>query len=152
MECTEFIRAHKKKYINYCEILISSTGEIEYAVPSHIEKLIKVSGKSRDEINIIMPINASPMEWLSEYTNYCACWYNYCVLPFKYTNKQIYILKRLQNQKIISNCIMCKISVEMTHCNLLDKYNTTGDKKYLDKIISLKKNNMIISGGKVCVV
>lgn len=36
--CDFDIKQHKKKYVNYLEVLIEKDGRIVYAVPSHQEK------------------------------------------------------------------------------------------------------------------
>lgn len=42
LHCPFDIEQHKKTYINYLEVVIFPDGHIEYAVPSHQEKLIDV--------------------------------------------------------------------------------------------------------------
>ena len=59
MTCQEFIAQHKHK--NYCEIVISPTGDIEYATPSHLYKIIAISGKSKEELKRIIPMRAAPL-------------------------------------------------------------------------------------------
>lgn len=39
------IETHKKTFINYCEVVILEDGTIEYAVPSHEQKLLEVVAK-----------------------------------------------------------------------------------------------------------
>ncbi len=48
------IDMHAKTYINYLEVIIRADGTIEYAVPSHQEKLLEIIAEqrnlSRDEV------------------------------------------------------------------------------------------------------
>lgn len=39
------IQSHKKTYINYLEVLILEDGAVEYAVPSHQEKVLEIACK-----------------------------------------------------------------------------------------------------------
>ena len=41
------IQKHKDTYINYLEVVILQTGRIEYAVPSHQEKMIRIGMNKR---------------------------------------------------------------------------------------------------------
>ena len=52
MTLDEFIAQHKHK--NYCEIVISPDGDIEYAIPSHLYKLITLSKESKDKLDKMM--------------------------------------------------------------------------------------------------
>ena len=36
------IKVHKQTFINYLEVVISPEGIVEYAVPSHVEKLLQI--------------------------------------------------------------------------------------------------------------
>ena len=53
------IQKHKETYINYLEVVIFPDGHIEYAVPSHQEKLIAICmkelGVSRYELERMCP-------------------------------------------------------------------------------------------------
>lgn len=104
MKIDDFIYCHKnvKSYINYCEAIISKDAEIEYSVPSHIEKLIELSKRDRFDIEKEMPIDSVPIEWLCNYTGCCAIYYNFCIIPKNYTKEQINVLKSLKNNGIIS--------------------------------------------------
>lgn len=59
LHCPFDIEQHKKTYINYLEVVIFPDGHIEYAVPSHQEKLIAICmkelGVSRYELERMCP-------------------------------------------------------------------------------------------------
>lgn len=74
------LEKHKKKYIDYLEIVILEDGTIEYAVPSHQMKLLSIAekklGKSVQEIGDMCPneFYARFNEWLCELTNTVSVW------------------------------------------------------------------------------
>ena len=136
MTLNEFIAQHKHK--NYCEIVISPDGDIEYAIPSHLYKLITLSKESKDKLNKMMPNSAAPLNWLCEHTKYAVCWYNYFILPKDYTNIQVSIIKTLSNTGIMSNDINGIITMEKSLCESLEKFEETGDEKYLNHDFSPK--------------
>lgn len=53
------VETHKKTFINYLEVIILPDGTIEYAVPSHQEKVIAVAckqkGITRQQLNDLCP-------------------------------------------------------------------------------------------------
>jgi len=78
---------HAKKYPFYTEVIIKEDGSIEYAIPSHQEKLIEILQNqrnwSREEVN-----NACPPEyycdfiqWLLNETKCASVWYEFCIAP-----------------------------------------------------------------------
>ena len=136
MKLSHFIAQHKHK--NYCEIVISPFGDIEYAIPGHVYKLIDIAKESQDELNKIMPNCAAPLNWLCEHTKYAVCWYNYFLLPKDYTNIQVSIIKTLSNTGIMSNDINGIITMEKSLCESLEKFEETGDEKYLNHDFSPK--------------
>lgn len=136
MTLNEFIAQHKHK--NYCEIVISPDGDMEYAIPSHLYKLITLSKESKDKLDKMMPNRAAPLNWLCEHTKYAVCWYNYFILPKDYTNIQVSIIKTLSNTGIMSNDINGIITMEKSLCESLEKFEETGDEKYLNHDFSPK--------------
>lgn len=96
-----FIKEHH--HINYCECIIHKDGLIEYAVPSHVEMLIKITGEDRDVIYYKMPIDASPIIWLIEYTGCIAIYTNAYLKPKISTKEQEFTLQKLINSKLTSN-------------------------------------------------
>lgn len=73
------IEKHKETYINYLEVIILPDGTIEYAVPSHQEKLIKIAMDklklTREELFELCPDGYYiPMEWLTKITGCVSVW------------------------------------------------------------------------------
>lgn len=63
MQTSEFnLTEHLKRYVNYTEVIIFPDGHIEYAIPSHQEKLISIlcniDHKSRQQV-----IDETPTEY-----------------------------------------------------------------------------------------
>ena len=142
MTATEFIAQHVDKC--YCEIVISSTGDIEYAIPSHTYKLINITKKSREELKQIIPVRAAPLEWLVEYTGYCVCWYSSCILPIGYSKRQISVIRRLMRHNIMASNIIASISQEKSLCDLWTKFEETNDEEYFNQIQNFERAKPII--------
>ena len=99
MDVNKFILNHK--YVNYCECIIYKDGSIAYVNPSHIENMIRETNKSRQEIYEIMPITASPLTFLIDYTECIAVWSNMYIQPKQgITEKQKVSLNNLLNAKL----------------------------------------------------
>lgn len=54
------IEKHKQTFIDYFEVILTIDGTVQYAVPSHQEKLIEIGkekfGKSREDFIAMFPI------------------------------------------------------------------------------------------------
>lgn len=133
MKIEQFITQHEHK--QYCEIVIAPNGDIEYAIPSHLYKLIRITEESKDDIDKKMSYRAAPLEWLIEYTGYGVAWYDNFIVPYGYTDEQIHSIQMLINNGIMSPIVTGKVTQEKTTCELLDEFDKTGDKSLLDKII-----------------
>lgn len=79
------IEKHKSIYINYLEVIILPDGTVEYAVPSHQEKLIKIAMEklkvTREELNELCPREYyfDLITWLTKITSCVSVWNNYVV-------------------------------------------------------------------------
>ncbi len=104
------IQKHKEIFVNYLEIIILENGTIEYAVPSHQERLIKYAcdklNISRDELEEKCPKEyyCDFIIWLSKSTGACAVWNNY-VQGYKFSEAQIYSLNMLRNEGLYTGFI-----------------------------------------------
>lgn len=97
----DFIANHH--HIRYCEAVIDKNGLIEYAVPSHLFKLVAVSGKTYDEINEMMPLDASPIHWMVNYTGYISVWTKGYINPASPTLEQFKTLVALVEADLVEN-------------------------------------------------
>ena len=94
------VQKHKETYINYLEVIITATGKVCYAVPSHQMKLEEIAcsqkGITRDELLKICPRGRwlDYNDWLMETTNCISVWTNF------YTGKaNEYQLAKLEELK-----------------------------------------------------
>ena len=73
---------HKRVFTNYLEVIIRDDGTIEYATPSHQEKLISIlmdkNSLTRDELNASCPRKfwCDFMTWLTMESGCIAVWNN----------------------------------------------------------------------------
>lgn len=83
---------------DYIALVVYPDGDIEEAIPNHIDNLMNISGKSMDEINEMIRINGNTTAWLVDYTGCALLWLEYCYLPNNVSEPQIRsILKLVTN-------------------------------------------------------
>lgn len=93
------IRTHKEAFTNYLEVVISPDGVVEYAVPSHQLKLMRIlmeqRGCTREELENAVPreFYVDMLGWLTMESGYIAVWNDY--FEGKPTPAQSKMLKRL---------------------------------------------------------
>ena len=102
------IEQHKKHYVNYLEVVIFPDGHIEYAVPSHQEKLIAICKEklkvTRDELNDMCPEEyyCDFMTWLCTMSECVSVWNDFIVksdsMPM--TTNQVKTLQQLKNSQL----------------------------------------------------
>lgn len=74
------IEVHKATFVNYLEVVILENGTVEYAVPSHQEKMIALACQklniTRDELYDMCPTEYyfDVITWLSQITGAIAVW------------------------------------------------------------------------------
>lgn len=98
------IEVHKLTFFDYLEVVISSDGVIEYAIPSHIEKLLFIymaqnNITDRDEAVSLLEepsLQLGYIECLSKETGYISVWNNNYITGCKPTQKQLNALKTLK--------------------------------------------------------
>lgn len=129
----EFISRHKSKYINYCEAIITEDGTIQYAIPSHQNKLIELygvpmsqgqvldyDGKEFTDLKNKVPVQANFTYWLADYLNAVIIWYDYTVFPLNYTKDQISVVKSLIENDVLSKNSKIVLTKEYRHCTLFE--------------------------------
>lgn len=74
------LETHKEAFVNYLEVIIREDGTVEYAVPSHQEKLIKIATKNLG-LTKMQLFAMCPREymfdvcrWLCQITNCVSVW------------------------------------------------------------------------------
>ena len=100
------IEKHKKHFVDYLEVVILETGKIEYAVPSHQEKLLQIAC-SKHELSRQDLVNSCPperygdyMSWLCEMANCISVWNDRIEVGSTVTNKQVDALLKLHDAKL----------------------------------------------------
>ena len=100
--CAFDLEKHKQTYVQYLEVVILEDGTVEYAVPSHQEKLIALAcqkkGVSRQELNDLCPREYyyDFLTWLCMQANAVAVWNNDCCCGRGINRKQVATLRRLK--------------------------------------------------------
>lgn len=107
--CKFDIEKHKQTYIHYLEVVLFPDGHIEYAVPSHQEKLIAIACEklnvSREELFAMCPEDYffDVLVWLCNLTQCVSIWTNGITTSDKYelTREQIEMLDKLKDEGIL---------------------------------------------------
>lgn len=79
------IETHKRTFVNYLEVIIREDGTIEYAVPSHQQKLVDIAmkklGVSRQRLYDMCPDEYmfDVIVWLCKITNCVSVWNDFCI-------------------------------------------------------------------------
>ena len=108
------IETHKKTFIDYLEIIIREDGTVEYAVPSHVYKLMSIFAGDDYDVSTISnqflndASGLTPIEWLCKKTGCISVWTN--GFEGTATEKQIEVLKQLASEKLYTDTIPTPIS------------------------------------------
>lgn len=99
------IKLHKLTFIDYLEVVISPDGIVEYAVPSHLEKLLRVfmeqeNISDRQEAFRVIEERDTDMDGplisLAKQTGYISVWREAYTCGSSPTKKQIAALRKLK--------------------------------------------------------
>ena len=77
------LETHKEAFVNYLEVVILEDGTVEYAVPSHQEKLVKIAtkklGVTKQKLYDMCPPEHyfDVCRWLCEITSCVSVWNEY---------------------------------------------------------------------------
>ena len=100
------ISTHKQTFVSYLEVVISPEGTVEYAVPSHSDKLIEIFKEQKGFDDILKAkkyvwetcINNDicvPIEYLTGVTGYISVWFDHYVSSDPPTKQQLAKLQEL---------------------------------------------------------
>ncbi|MBR5297029.1 MAG: hypothetical protein IKU29_04065 [Parabacteroides sp.] len=100
------IETHKNTFVSYLEVVISPEGTVEYAVPSHTDKLVEIFAKQKGFDDILKAkkyiietaINngmLSTIDYLTGVTGYISVWFKGYVAGDPPTKAQLNKLKEL---------------------------------------------------------
>ena len=99
------IAEHKSHYYHYLEVVILEDGTVEYAVPSHQEKLIEIACEqlqiTRQEVYDLCPpeYHFDVITWLCKITNCVSVWTTF-YQQYEINDKQKATLKALYDNQI----------------------------------------------------
>lgn len=105
------INTHKETFISYLEVVISPEGVVEYAVPSHMEKLLSLYAvqrgisvdEARDETRrTAIDVAFDIMSYLMGVTGYISVWFNGYHASDPPTKEQLEVLKMLFDNGVYS--------------------------------------------------
>lgn len=100
------IQQHKKHYVHYLEVIVHPDGVVEYAVPSHQEKLIaiacKMFRKTRKQIGDECPpeFYFDFCKYLCNITGCISLWEHDMIAPDDITQLQYNKLNELRDEKL----------------------------------------------------
>ena len=111
---------HKKTFPHYLEVVMFSDGRVEYAVPSHQEKLIAIAcrqmGVTREELYSMVPPDYyfDVIPWLCSMTGCISLWTDSYMKSDKddMTHEQLSALKELKALGIYEGVIQNKAKTE----------------------------------------
>lgn len=103
----EFLKIHK--HIYYCEIIILPNGNVSYAVPSHIERMLKLLNFTITDAIEVIPEDETPIKWLMKETGSIPVWYDGVKVPPVVTKEQAISLSKLINANMIKIGIMADL-------------------------------------------
>lgn len=119
-------------FINYCEAIMDTKGNIANAVPSHekyLEWILERNGET--DLAEKIPLTANPVLWMVEHSGYIGIWTNFAIAD-EISDVQIHSLKRLQESGRISMDFLIQIKKEKSVCAAKtpeDIYKAAGKRK-----------------------
>lgn len=126
------IETHKKTFISYLEVVISPEGVIEYAVPSHSEKLVEIFARQKGFNDILKAkkyivettINkgmVSIIDYLTGVTGYISVWFNGYVAGDPPTKAQLDKLKELFDNRVYAGPTWDTVTPEREELEMITK-------------------------------
>jgi len=100
MKAIEFIDLHRENE-EECECIIRPDGEVDEPLPSHINRLIELSGKDSAWLHGHMEKGMEPLFWLVEFTGCMSVWQTRVVSPTEPTEEQMEVLEELHDGAMV---------------------------------------------------
>ena len=101
MTVMEFINAHRAD-MDPCECVILPDGSVEEPLPSHIGRLVELTGMDAGALHGRMEKNMEPLFWLVEYTGCMSVWQTRVVAPTVPTGQQQAALEELHDAAFLA--------------------------------------------------
>lgn len=102
MKVIEFIHAHQMDETDECECIICPDGTVEEPLPSHISKLIELTGKESPWLHEQMDKGMEPLFWMVEFTGCVSVWKTRVILPTKPSQAQLDTLEELRDSAMLA--------------------------------------------------
>lgn len=102
MKTIEFINLHQHDEDEKCECIILPDGSVEEPLPSHINRLIELSGKDSVWLHAQMEKGMEPLFWMVQYTGCMSVWQTRVVSPAEPTQEQMEALEELQDGAMLA--------------------------------------------------
>lgn len=114
-----YIHNHVNKYICYCEIVITKDGLISYAIPSHSEASLVLTGKTKKEFFLEMKESGNIwffdcMGYLNSISGALSLWYDSLYTPSdnqKITDNQILSMLILIDNGCLEKSLLKKLKL-----------------------------------------
>ena len=106
------INKHKETFINYCEVIIEPSGDICYAIPSHVMYLEKygsrIYSETVEEFANRCPDNMyyNYIQWLVDATRCICCWPRGYMSCKNTTEEQKHSLKLLIDNDLVEDRVL----------------------------------------------
>lgn len=102
MKVIEFIDIHQEDEDEKCECIILPDGSVDEPLPSHISRLIELTGRESAWLHAQMEKGMEPLFWLVEYSGCMSVWETRVVSPSKPTQQQLEALEQLLDGAMLS--------------------------------------------------
>lgn len=102
MKVIEFIHAHQEDETDECECIIHPDGSVDEPLPSHINRLIELTGRDSSWLHAQMDKGMEPLFWLVEFTKCLAVWRTRVVSPANPTQAQLDTLEELRDSALLA--------------------------------------------------
>ena len=107
------------RYTNYCEVIMTDSGGIVEAIPSHQETLIAIlcekENTTREEFMRTFPVHLSVIHYICEKYHLCCIWRNKVIHPKNINRFQKRALERLVQAGHISQFASGEIAHEYSY-------------------------------------
>lgn len=124
---------HRKNFTNYLEVIINKDGTIEYAVPSHQQKLLNLYCKNHnvtmEELWNLIPIEESPESWIVFNEGVISVWYDFIIRPEYITEEQKNTLHKLKE----TGCLFSHYRTLIVIRNEYGNIRTIGESEYYER-------------------
>lgn len=103
MKAIEFIDIHQHDEDEKCECIILPDGNVDEPVPSHINRLIEITGRDSAWLHAQMEKGMEPLYWLVQFSGCMSVWATRVVSPAEPTQAQLDALEELHDSAMLAS-------------------------------------------------